>query len=678
MGIFYKKSDIPDHLQKYFVPAEIGLEQTPEQYIAAMVEVFRCVRDVLADDGMLWLNLGSSYASGDKTPSQSLLRQRVPPCDTRGTAPQDSQGAGRACLGSYDEPQGETRCHRENNAHTCRCDEQVEPQIEPTSQGNEHLGCDQSSRLTFQPGDHPSTTDATSQNVQDALHPSGEALACQRAPRTSLRDAQEFSDKSACTCGTSRMLQPLAVHTKGKESFFSACRRSDCNGIGRCGYCFGSLTTASLSIKQKDELNIPHLVAMALQADGWVLRQTICWAKPNPMPESVRDRCTKAHEYVFLLSKSERYFFDSEAMREDAVKGASGSSFNTGKTAAHQMGRSSDAERVEDGKRNRRSVWTVATKPYNGKKALTDYVGDDGKPYTASPDCPIHGHLARRQTSGTHGYGGQQGQSQTGSAGTCAHHAQSPACGEQSTTSRSSQASGAGNSRQHTPESSHENKTDSRLSGHTSGDGNQSCSGCKSASGEHQDCGKDCSHQSSSSTATSHNTGTSKTARAPATIRPCMPCAETDNRTQSTSDQRGLFEQDHGISESSILTGETSVHPSQDTRICNAGTSSELVSMACEVGEKCTCNEVIIDHFATFPPALVEPCILAGSRPGDIVLDPFMGSGTTAAVAIQYGRQYLGCELNAEYGALQAERINEATEAAACAAAQPDLFERAA
>jgi len=66
-------------------------------------------------------------------------------------------------------------------------------------------------------------------------------------------------------------------------------------------------------------------------------------------------------------------------------------------------------------------------------------------------------------------------------------------------------------------------------------------------------------------------------------------------------------------------------------------------------------------HFATYPPALIEPCILACSRPGDIVLDPFMGSGTTAQVALQHGRQYLGCELNPEYGPLQQERIAAAT-----------------
>jgi site-specific DNA-methyltransferase (adenine-specific) len=119
-------------------------------------------------------------------------------------------------------------------------------------------------------------------------------------------------------------------------------------------------------LKAKDLIGIPWRVAFALQADGWYLRQDIIWHKPNPMPESVTDRCTKAHEYVFLLSKSARYYYDSEAIKEPGVKGAAGSSFNKGKTATHQMGRSSGKDRSDSDTRNRRSVWTVATKPYRG------------------------------------------------------------------------------------------------------------------------------------------------------------------------------------------------------------------------------------------------------------------------------------------------------------------------
>lgn len=91
------------------------------------------------------------------------------------------------------------------------------------------------------------------------------------------------------------------------------------------------------SIKHKDLIGIPWRLAFALQDDGWHLRQDIIWSKPNPFPESVKDRCTRAHEYIFLLSKSERYYFDYEAIKESAVGG---------------------------GKRNRRSVWEVPTKPY--------------------------------------------------------------------------------------------------------------------------------------------------------------------------------------------------------------------------------------------------------------------------------------------------------------------------
>ena len=281
-------------LRDYDVDGQIGLEQTPDEYVAKLVEVFRCVRDVLAEDGTLWLNIGDSYAGGSK-------------------AGEKRPGSGRA-----------------------------DGVVDDRGQGNR-------------------------------------------------------------------------------------------NGVGLVQGC-----------KPKDLIGIPWMLAFALRSDGWYLRQDIIWHKPNPMPESVRDRCTKAHEYIFLLSKSERYFFDSEAMKEPSVSPIKTGSYDHRGTEAygvngghHDRTDGSAAQlfsRKNDGTRNRRSVWTVASKPYKGA------------------------------------------------------------------------------------------------------------------------------------------------------------------------------------------------------------------------------------HFATFPPALIEPCILAGSRKGDIVLDPFMGSGTTASAAIKHGRQYLGCELNPEYGPLQEKRIAEAVE----------------
>ena len=101
-------------------------------------------------------------------------------------------------------------------------------------------------------------------------------------------------------------------------------------------------------LKEKDLIGIPWRLALALQADGWYLRQDIIWQKENPMPESVKDRCTKAHEYIFLLSKSPKYYYDHVAMQEPVVT-------NT---------RKANGELYES--RNRRSVWTVNTKPFKG------------------------------------------------------------------------------------------------------------------------------------------------------------------------------------------------------------------------------------------------------------------------------------------------------------------------
>ena len=185
-------------------------------------------------------------------------------------------------------------------------------------------------------------------------------------------------------------------------------------------------------IKPKDLIGIPWMLAFALREAGWYLRQDIIWHKPNPMPESVTDRCTKSHEYIFLLSKSDKYYFDHLAIKEQGVtpagtKGAKGSVERQNQFGVNAR---PPEYKIYDGMRNKRDVWSVNVRPYKGA------------------------------------------------------------------------------------------------------------------------------------------------------------------------------------------------------------------------------------HFATYPTALIEPCILAGSRKNDIVFDPFMGSGTTAQVALQHGRQYLGCELNKEYEKLQQERIH--------------------
>jgi DNA modification methylase len=203
-------------LRDYGHDGQIGLEETPEAYVAKMVEVFREVRRVLADDGTLWLNLGDSYFS-----------------DSKGT------------------------------------------------------GCP--------------------------------------------------SEKQDSNAG----------------SRYSTRKFERTNGL-----------------KPKDLIGIPWMVAFALRADGWYLRQDIIWHKPNPMPESVTDRCTKAHEYIFLLAKSQRYYYDHEAVKEDAKNGAR--RFNGSPTYAD--GDRNDAGRNDSSimtSRNRHSVWTVTTKPYKGAHFAT-------------------------------------------------------------------------------------------------------------------------------------------------------------------------------------------------------------------------------------------------------------------------------------------------------------------
>lgn len=205
-------------LRDYGEDNQIGLEQSPQEYVQELVQVFREVRRVLRDDGTLWLNLGDSYSGSGKGPSGNL---------------------GKA--------------HDERNM----------------------------------------------EEKHSAIIPSG--------------------------------------------------------------------------LKPKDLIGVPWRVAFALQDDGWYLRQDIIWAKPNPMPESVTDRCTKSHEYLFLLSKSKTYYFNHEAIKEPVVTEIGDAQIRFG---GGKYGDSDDPKHAtksgniyvppSDGLRNKRDVWVINTKPFKG------------------------------------------------------------------------------------------------------------------------------------------------------------------------------------------------------------------------------------------------------------------------------------------------------------------------
>jgi len=121
-------------------------------------------------------------------------------------------------------------------------------------------------------------------------------------------------------------------------------------------------------LPEKNLIGIPWRVAFALQSAGWYLRQDIIWHKPNPMPESVKDRCTKAHEYIFLLSKSQKYFCDMDAVKEDAQNWGTRdrTNFRGGTTDPKLKHHGLKGSREESQSRNKRSVWTCSTKPFSG------------------------------------------------------------------------------------------------------------------------------------------------------------------------------------------------------------------------------------------------------------------------------------------------------------------------
>ena len=189
------------------------------------------------------------------------------------------------------------------------------------------------------------------------------------------------------------------IGATARQSAVSRSKRPSIRADGSLSYRAGGFRLFVEECKSKDLIGMPWRVAFALQSDGWWLRQDIIWAKPNPMPESVTDRCTKAHEYLFLLAKSPRYYFDATAIAEASVTddprrpyGSEGSWEIDGRPADQRRGGTARAPANQrrgdfNGKtnalpgreafrkftevRNRRSVWTVPTAPFEGAHFAT-------------------------------------------------------------------------------------------------------------------------------------------------------------------------------------------------------------------------------------------------------------------------------------------------------------------
>jgi len=355
-------------LRDYGIDGQMGLENTPEKYVGGMVDLFREVKRVLRDDGTLWLNLGSSYAgsrqggnpvdsayqnqktnrgsfSYEKRPNQSHYDALA--CGNGDKEPLNYRFYGRACPDCGDELTACSRNRRDRTSDTSQQSLLSERRLSQKGHDNGNLD----SALTS-PGVSPPSFDQTTipslpSSAQVGGDPLGAASASHKGLSTSVLGVPLSDHRLACIDDTSKTDRPSFSRNQGTTYVCTA-----------CGYS----TRTYPEFKPKDMIPIPWMVAIGLQADGWYLRSDIIWHKPNPMPESVTDRPTKSHEYIFLLSKSANYYYDAEAIKEKG-NGFNGSSFTSRQDLATKPGLGL-GERQESEFRNKRTVWTIATQPY--------------------------------------------------------------------------------------------------------------------------------------------------------------------------------------------------------------------------------------------------------------------------------------------------------------------------
>ncbi len=381
-------------LRDYGVPGQIGLEETPDAYIAKMVEVFREVRRVLRSDGTCFINIGDSYAGSGRGPTGKNGIQNAEKRQgfTGAASLRDARERGTACKAQSDSTEPDSACHDlcdecatalpNRISHTDRPLDGTSLHPLPTGHDIEHPDASREPQGDAPPGVQESTNPESSRQplaeCSGVSIPAGKCRSCVRTlGRNGPASVHTTADPCASPKGQSSTPDHLANTDGSAETGGSSDdHKSDTVSVS----AWGDYTIPSHhgQLKPKDLIGIPWMLAFALRADGWYLRSDIIWSKPNPMPDSVTDRPTKAHEYLFLLSKSARYFYDAEAIREPLQP----SSIERGEYphnsfAKNQFAGSPIDKRHPNGKqvklvkdiqnpagRNRRTVWTIATEAY--------------------------------------------------------------------------------------------------------------------------------------------------------------------------------------------------------------------------------------------------------------------------------------------------------------------------
>lgn len=404
-------------LRDYGHEGQIGLEETPEAYVAKLVDVFREVRRLLKDDGTVFLNLGDSYFGSGKGPTgHNGIGDQVKRQGFDGARRGQSYGNGDKVTQGY--PLSDSTSQ---NPCDARIDEWMS-HIERTGVHPVRVRVaalyQRIQECMAELRDHLPSVDSLAQQstwlsspaIVDRVHSAIRVVEQLRAflesmPAESLPPLQAgfrlLDMLSVCLTSLHSLLRCVRVYAHMLDADLKM-QRDKVGSVSlfeelshhiRCIDGYVSLVLAWLNppqvqpyyttglLKPKDLIGIPWMVAFALRADGWYLRQDIIWHKPNPMPESVKDRCTKAHEYIFLLSKSSSYFYDSDAIKEASVDPQGSAkryeaAFFVG--PKHEAGgyspngaKHTPGMKEFNGTRNRRSVWTVTTKPYSGAHFAT-------------------------------------------------------------------------------------------------------------------------------------------------------------------------------------------------------------------------------------------------------------------------------------------------------------------